>query len=455
MLLLEVLARRVLSHHIICDENTGSSTSSSSSSQRSSSGARLWQQLLQCLSGVQPNDSHCLLAALMSVPANHPELLPGLLALLASLHKLSRQQSIGSQLSVAEAAATYAKSVIHKFSDLGIPSLVDLATLRAMVAPWVVIIGLYCCELGRWLQRWQRGHLRALQKPKSPICRSKAAADAVLLQFEQFNYAAQDIIGCPELQRVSDLWESGFDSSSSSSGVPGDAGAALVDEWQRWRSGGQQQQERQQLADAAAAGMEAPAATAAAGVHAVAAAAADGEQSAAAPSGEQPPPPQQQQQVLVPAYGSLGEEFSKLDSNAMCEYEDMWHVVRHTRKHLKSCAKAQPRSSCSSDDSDSDGLSSEEDGSDVGKFHWDQEVAAAQRRVKEASSIQSSMQACLEYEGFTYLAEMLQEVGEAICAKVPVPWMCNNPGCTRMEGASELHLVGGKACVCGGCRVAR
>ena len=49
----------------------------------------------------------------------------------------------------------------------------------------------------------------------------------------------------------------------------------------------------------------------------------------------------------------------------------------------------------------------------------------------------------------------LQRLGAALCAKLPVPWLCNNPGCTSMAGASELQLVGGKACVCGGCRAAR
>jgi hypothetical protein len=52
-------------------------------------------------------------------------------------------------------------------------------------------------------------------------------------------------------------------------------------------------------------------------------------------------------------------------------------------------------------------------------------------------------------------AEELQRLGAVLCARVPVPWMCNNPRCTSLSGASELQLVGGKACVCGGCGVAR
>jgi len=53
------------------------------------------------------------------------------------------------------------------------------------------------------------------------------------------------------------------------------------------------------------------------------------------------------------------------------------------------------------------------------------------------------------------VCQQLQEVGTALCNALPVPWLCNNPGCTNMAGASELQLIGGRSCVCGGCRVAR
>jgi len=53
------------------------------------------------------------------------------------------------------------------------------------------------------------------------------------------------------------------------------------------------------------------------------------------------------------------------------------------------------------------------------------------------------------------VCQQLQEVGTALCNALPVPWLCNNPGCTNMAGASELQLIGGRSCVCWGCRVAR
>jgi hypothetical protein len=49
----------------------------------------------------------------------------------------------------------------------------------------------------------------------------------------------------------------------------------------------------------------------------------------------------------------------------------------------------------------------------------------------------------------------LDRLGLLLCNQLPMPWLCNNPQCANLSGVSELQLVGGKACVCGGCRVAR
>jgi hypothetical protein len=62
------------------------------------------------------------------VVVNEPQLQPGLLALLASLHKLSRQQSLGTQLAVAEAAASCTKIAIFMLLNAGVPRIVDLCT---------------------------------------------------------------------------------------------------------------------------------------------------------------------------------------------------------------------------------------------------------------------------------------------------------------------------------------
>jgi hypothetical protein len=42
-----------------------------------------------------------------------------------------------------------------------------------------------------------------------------------------------------------------------------------------------------------------------------------------------------------------------------------------------------------------------------------------------------------------------------VVAQLPLRWACNHPCCGNLGGASELALVGGKGCVCSGCRSAR
>jgi hypothetical protein len=50
--------------------------------------------------------------------------------------------------------------------------------------------------------------------------------------------------------------------------------------------------------------------------------------------------------------------------------------------------------------------------------------------------------------------QRLQEAGNALCS-FAVPCLCNNPSCANLSGLTELGLVSGCSCVCGGCHVAR
>jgi hypothetical protein len=52
------------------------------------------------------------------------------------------------------------------------------------------------------------------------------------------------------------------------------------------------------------------------------------------------------------------------------------------------------------------------------------------------------------------LIRALEAAGRA-CSVFAVPHCCNNPGCSNLARASELALVSGKSCICGGCQVAR
>jgi hypothetical protein len=394
-----------------------------------------------------------------TVAIDQPQLQPGLFALLASLHKLARQQSMGTQVVLADAAAPCAKSAIDMLSNAGVPGMVDLCTWRAMVAPWVMLIGLYCCHVGRWRQQWLHDQQQVLQQPSSSVSCDGADAGAALQAFCTFSIALQKNLG--RIKQVGSLWESGIDStfagrsqdsskctSSNTSINPaaleggGLLAAECVAKWQQWQQStaacGQQQQQRQQSAAATVAGVQACAVTS-----------ATVQPSVPVLTGQQQPP--QQQQVQAPVDGSLKQECYTLVTTVVHELRDSRDVVRRTQEHLKhlECCSlhgtngAQPCSSSSacSADPNSDG-----------EHEQVQVVTAAKQKVKEATKFHSSIQACLE---FARLVKQLQDTGEAICAKLPVPWMCSNPHCTCLAGVSELQLVGGKACVCGGCRVAR
>jgi len=52
------------------------------------------------------------------------------------------------------------------------------------------------------------------------------------------------------------------------------------------------------------------------------------------------------------------------------------------------------------------------------------------------------------------LVQQLQVTGRAL-AGLAVPTMCCNPSCSNITGPSDLQLVSGRSCLCGGCRTAR
>jgi hypothetical protein len=52
------------------------------------------------------------------------------------------------------------------------------------------------------------------------------------------------------------------------------------------------------------------------------------------------------------------------------------------------------------------------------------------------------------------LAQQLQAAGHAL-STFATPHCCNNPWCSNVQGPSEAVLVGGRGCICAGCRSAR
>jgi hypothetical protein len=57
-------------------------------------------------------------------------------------------------------------------------------------------------------------------------------------------------------------------------------------------------------------------------------------------------------------------------------------------------------------------------------------------------------------EAVQQLTASLQQLGQVLTA-FAVPLYCNNPICRSATGPTEQSLVGGRSCICAGCRIAR
>jgi hypothetical protein len=159
MLLLEVLARRVLPHHVSCNETTGQGHMRS----KISSGA---ERLLSTIDHIMSEYYGFPDALFAAVAAQPQQLLPRVMALVASLHKLSRGPHPGlGPLGVMHAPAVAARRTITVLYEAGVPDAIDddLRTWRCMLAPYVVVIGRYCWQIGRGLQQWQQDGLQRMK----------------------------------------------------------------------------------------------------------------------------------------------------------------------------------------------------------------------------------------------------------------------------------------------------
>ena len=78
----------------------------------------------------------------------------------------------------------------------------------------------------------------------------------------------------------------------------------------------------------------------------------------------------------------------------------------------------------------------------------EQAVEALKAIIHCAVSIQPYTQCVFD------AAQQLQAAGSALCS-FAVPCLCNSPVCTNLYGSTELSLVSGRSCLCGGCLVAR
>jgi len=82
-----------------------------------------------------------------------------------------------------------------------------------------------------------------------------------------------------------------------------------------------------------------------------------------------------------------------------------------------------------------------------------QDLLSAQRTVTEAWPSDAISDGFTEATAMA-LVQQLQVTGRAL-AGLAVPTMCCNPCCSNIAGPSDLQLVSGRSCLCGGCRTAR
>jgi hypothetical protein len=78
-----------------------------------------------------------------------------------------------------------------------------------------------------------------------------------------------------------------------------------------------------------------------------------------------------------------------------------------------------------------------------------QQAVEAVQAVRDSAGSSQPNTACLQEAG-----QQLQLAGSALCS-FAVPCLCNNPACANLAGCTEVGLVSGRSCVCGGCCVAR
>jgi hypothetical protein len=369
---------------------------------------------------------HSLWLVFLRAALSHPQQLqPRVVALVASLHKLSNRLHMARNpqrwfyTRMLTGIADAARITVGALHVGGVADAIgyDLRTWRHILAPWVVLLGRCCWVVGHWLQLLHCEDWEQLGSSSSSAgfiqtaARNEARAALPVLK---------EVLGFLQhkrLHEVQSLWEtcsiipSNDDNSSVSSSSTEDCdsgtGPAYAKAWEQWQCAAGQQR--------------------------------------------------------VPAYGSLAADFARLLQGQTAELLRLcWSLMQKAYKRIDALEAAsttgRPSSSSSSHSSSDDSLGGVDGGTEISdaalgflQDQWDAAVAA----IHEARSAPSVMQACMGFSGFAALGAELQAVGGGMCAKLPLPWLCNNPLCSSMGGASELQLVGGSSCVCGGCRVAR
>lgn len=95
-----------------------------------------------------------------------------------------------------------------------------------------------------------------------------------------------------------------------------------------------------------------------------------------------------------------------------------------------------------------------QDASSIGDSSSDSGSSSSASCMKDRATVQQLLRAQQD-SSMQQLPKQLQACAALLCAQLPVRFCCNNPGCTNWSQASEVLLVGGKGCVCAGCKTSR
>ena len=77
-----------------------------------------------------------------------------------------------------------------------------------------------------------------------------------------------------------------------------------------------------------------------------------------------------------------------------------------------------------------------------------------QQRLDALLSAQQGAEQGLTDATLAALVQQLQAIG-AMLSNTAVPHFCNNPACANLSSPTEMRLVSGRSCICGGCHLAR
>jgi len=445
-LVLEVVVRKLLPHYTLCSSGNssgssstpgpgscGNSSSSSTLSESHSTASDITPGLLasnaapymqsvfgRCMSEVRSGHG---LVVLLSRHCKHRQLF----SLLASVFKLWRcqpetQQQLSVLNSAGSVAAVAAKSLVHTLSPRRDVRLAHTSGLpydvHASLFPWLLLVALFLNAAGQmWVDASVSPTARHLQRKfdemEDTLRMLRVARDALQCAHKQWKEVATEAV---QKQQGSCFVTGAAEQADQ---VPSMSAAQKSDTQQQKQ--GQQQERLQQQGLA------------------------------------EPPAPDLVADVAGPGYKALEQLLSAIADRDLKDCQDVLSAAAAHAATLAGPAAGSRASGSRLGSSSSDrGCWQDEPtpAEDTSERHG--KVLAATNSIKAAQTLEQCWKATMGVVLLQRQAVSLRLEGVRLSYNLPVAWLCNNVNkCRNMAGASELQLVGGSSCVCGGCKVAR